>query len=724
MISLLISLNYFAVTQPLIENKTQPIPILHKLPKTYQGKINNQNSNRHLIARSNQGRFNSPASYLITQERNGETRRFTIPEDNSNPTGPSPPNTPTPVEQADVVEVIGDRQEYDNQQQVVTAEGNVVMNFAQAVLTADRLQVNLAARIAVAQGNVVLTRGEQVLRGERFEYYLVQDRGVIINAQGEVDRATLERDLSARLPESNLIPQTLLSDRLNANQPLTDVQAAEQVGVSLGSSRDYQIIQGRGNLNNQGGIRKFRFEAAKMEFESDRWQATDFRLTNDPFSPPELELRAKTANLTETEPQVNVLTTQNSRIVIDDSFTVPLLVNRFVLDRRPRQPQIISFGFDGEERGGLYIERSFEIIETEKTNWEITPQYFLQKALFPTAFDFSDEDDGGIFNLSVLGIKNQFTHTFSPRTSLQANVNLTSLDPDDLEDELRTKVTLRQQIGNLGNPHTFSLEYNFRDRLFNGSLGFQTVYSSIGGILTSPNIPVGKTGINLTYQGSIQNINADTDREELLESNRDNDRINLTRYQTAVSLNKGFMLWRGEALPPTQNQGLRYTPIPVVPFLQLNTGIFGVSSFYSNEDNQISLQGSVGIAGQLGHFSRPYFDYTGFTLTYSQGFRADESPFLFDRYVDQKTLSLGISQQLYGPIRVGVQTSWNLDNNDDISTDYVLEYSRRTHNITLRYNPVLEIGAINFQINGFNWRGNSRPFEKNNISPVIQGVSQ
>lgn len=721
MISLLISLNSLAVAQPVVEAR-QPIPILNKAPKTSLGKNNQLNERRFLITKLNRvtNKPISPASYLITQERKGETRTFTIPGSNPNSTQP---NTPTPIEQVDTIEVIGDRQEYDDQQQVVTAQGNVVMNFAQAVLTADRIQVNLADRIAVAQGNVVLTRGKQILRGEKFEYYLVQDRGVIINAKGEIDRSTLNRDLSARLPESRIIPQTTLSDRLINNQPVTNVSGNQAIGVSLGSSRDYQILNGNNKQANGGEINQLRFEAGRMEFEQNNFTATDFRLTNDPFSPPELELRAKTANFTQTSPQVSVLTTKKSRIVIDDRFTVPLLLNRFVLDNRPRQPGIVSFGFDGEERGGLYLERNFKLIGTETTNWDITPQYYLERAIFPTAFDLSDEDEGGIFNASSLGLKSQLDSTFSPRTDLQAKLSLTSLNFDNISDKLRTNVALNQKIGNLVNPHTFSLEYNFRDRLFNGSLGFQTVYSSIGGIITSPNLPLGKTGINLTYQGSIQNINADTDRTDLLEPNRDSDRINLTRYQTAASLNKAFLLWQGQPLAPTQDKGLRFTPTPVLPFVQLLTGISGVSSFYSNGDGQQSLQASVGIEGQLGHFSRSYLDYTGFTISYSQGMRGDRSPFLFDRYVDQKALSLGISQQIYGPIRLGVQTSLNLDDNEEISTDYVLEYSRRTHNITLRYNPVLQIGSINFNINGFNWNGNSRPFDSNGINPVVQGVS-
>ncbi len=99
-----------------------------------------------------------------------------------------------------------------------------------------------------------------------------------------------------------------------------------------------------------------------------------------------------------------------------------------------------------------------------------------------------------------------------------------------------------------------------------------------------------------------------------------------------------------------------------------------------------------------------------------------ESPFRFDRLVDRQILSLNLTQQIYGPIRVGYQTSIDLRDRDVISSDYILEYSRRTHNIILRYNPVLEIGSFSLRISDFNWQGNSEPFRNEGITPVIQGV--
>lgn len=655
--------------------------------------------------------------HLIAQERQGEIKEFTV---SSTETEFQPL---IPIDQIETVEVISDRQEYDQKTRVITAMGNVVTRYAQSVLTSDRLEINLEDRVAVATGDVVLQRGEQVLQGNKFEYYLVEDRGVIFDAGGEIYQPSLSQDtdVERELPPGQTILDRALSDRLIEDQPISNVTAAEGFTATVGSSRDINLIDG-GSLTG-GEINRLRFEADRIDFVGTDWEAINLSLTNDPFSPPELELRSDRANFEQLDTQRSKLTTKKSRLVVDDSLTVPLLLGAFVFDDRPSRPGLFNIAFDGDERGGLYVERSWTILASSKFNWQVTPQYFLQRALFPNAFGFSEDDEGGLFSSSALGLTSRINLFFTPRTSLTNSVSLTSFDFNDLEDNLRANIGLQQIVGKPDNPYRFALEYNYRDRLFNGSLGFQDVRNSLGGVVTSPNLALGDTGVNLRYQASIQNINADTDRQDLLEAERDSDRTNLTRYQGAVFLNKNFSIWSGKALPSTKEQGLRYTPVPVVPYLELITGVTGVTSFYSNGDSQPSLEGTIGFQGQLGHFSRSWLDYTGFKVSYSQNIRGDESPFLFDRLVDRQTLSLGITQQIYGPIRLGFNTSWDLNDNNEISTDYLLEYSRRTHNLILRYNPVLEIGSFSLRISDFNWQGNPRPFREE-ITPVIQGVEQ
>jgi hypothetical protein len=73
-------------------------------------------------------------------------------------------------------------------------------------------------------------------------------------------------------------------------------------------------------------------------------------------------------------------------------------------------------------------------------------------------------------------------------------------------------------------------------------------------------------------------------------------------------------------------------------------------------------------------------------------------------------ISAGINQQLFGPVRVGIQTSINVDNGRAISTDYYIEYSRRTFGILVRYNPALQLGSVGFKLNDLDWNGPADPF--------------
>jgi lipopolysaccharide export system protein LptA len=661
------------------------------------------------------------ARQLITQSRNGVRGAF--PEGNRQEfTIPAAKDSPSaiPVEEAEVIEVIADRQEYDQLRGTITAEGNVLMRFAQSVMTSDRLEINLNNRLAVAQNNVVLTRGEQVLRGQRFEYNLVADRGVIFAAGGEIYQPSLNQDTDFKQRINSNIAEETLSDRLINSQPLTNVTATEGIGIGLGSKGI--DLGGENDTPTSSTVKRLRFEADRLDFESQNWTANHLRLTNDPFSPPELELRAKKATFQQLESTGSKLTTRDSELVLDDRLKIPLLVSAFAFDSRATRPGLFTIAFDGNERGGLYLERTWDLLERERFSWSITPQYFLQRAFVPNAFGFSEADEGGVFDSSAFGITSAIKADFSPRTNLNGNFSLAGFDLGNYEENLRGKLELQHRIGNLNNPYQLALEYNYRDRLFNGSLGFQTVKASIGGVLTSPQYALGKTGVNLNFQGSIKNINDETDRPDLLEEKRDNDQINLTRYQGAAFLNKNFSVWTGKALPSSKEGGLRYTPVPVVPYLNLFTQVSGVGSLYSNSDSQLSLEGTIGIQGQVGHFSRDWLDYTGFELSYSQNLRGDESPFLFDRLEDRQVLSVDLTQQIYGPIRFGYQTTIKLDDQDVINSDYILEYSRRTHNITFRYNPVLEIGSFSLRISDFNWEGNPQPFEDSGITSVIQGV--
>jgi lipopolysaccharide export system protein LptA len=641
---------------------------------------------------------------------------------------------PSLGEPVNTLELIADYQEYDEKRQVITARGNVSLQLANGILKSDRLQINLPEKLAVAEGNVILTRGDQILRGDRFEYYFVQDSGVVFNATGEVYQPSTVRDFQPPLASdisAGTVNYTVLSDRLAANQPLQRVTTAEGFRYVFGTqAQGFNTARDRDSTGPRSGatgtVNRLRFQSERLKFEGQVWQAEDVRLTNDPFSPPELEVKADRAVFRPLDDFTSELTLSRSRVVFDQILAAPTFQDRLVFDNRDRTPTIVSFGYDGRDRGGLFIERTFTVVDTDSVSLEISPQYLIQKAFFPDSFPEANPNDErvGVLSPSVFGLVTDLQVNFSERTEFSAIASFSSLNLEEIEDRVRSRIRVRQKIGNIEQPYLLNAEYNYRERLFNGTLGFRTVEQSYGFVVTSPSIPLGKTGIILSYQGSIQNIDAETDQPELIEPGATDRITNLSRFQGAFAVSKPFLLWFAPPLPATPEAGLRFTPVPVVPFLQLSVGVTGVESYYSNGDSQPSLTGTIGLFGQLGHFSRSFLDYTGFNISYSRSIVGDLSPFLFDRFVDQEIVSFGITQQIYGPIRLGIQTSFSLTLNEEISTDYFIEWSRRTYSLLIRYNPVLQLGAVNIRISDFNWTGNPGYFEGSGLRPVVGGVTR
>ncbi|MBT9314252.1 DUF3769 domain-containing protein [Leptothoe spongobia TAU-MAC 1115] len=620
---------------------------------------------------------------------------------------PAAEDTATPLDPAKL-EITADTQTFNSNRQVVTARGNVVFKLNNAFLLADELWVNLVNRYVLAEGNVILTRGEQEVRGERAEYSLLQEEGTLFETRGELFLPGLANDFSSPL-EGSLTSRSVF-DPLNPDQSINNVTSAG--GLQINSS-----ISGAtpGSLpETRGGVRRLRFEAARVNFDSESWVAEEVRLTNDPFSPPELEFRTDRMTLVTLSPTADLLTTEDPKLVFDQAFSLPILKSRYVLNRGavdPNQvnPFLVSISSDSRDRGGVFLESEFPLVRNESVNFSITPQYFVERAL-----------EQGALASEVFGLEADFKSLISPRSEISASATLTSFNFNELEDNLRGNIRNRYRLGN----HLLVSEYTYRDRLFNGSLGFQDVRSSLGSVLLSPVINLDGRGLNLTYQVGGQLVTAKTDRTDLLNGPLGGDDLTtLGRFQGSARLSKGFNLWLGKPLPATQTEGLRYTPVPIVPFLNLTVGLFGVGSYYTNGDFQEVIAGDIRFDGQIGHLSKNFFDYTRFNLGYYQELiSGNNSPFLFDRNVDDSILTFGVLQQIVGPILLGFQTSINIETGEDINTEIIGEYSRRTYGLVVRYSPTQETGSIGFRLSDFNWLGSGSPFDNRNTRQVEGGV--
>jgi hypothetical protein len=631
-----------------------------------------------------------------------------VPEPSADP---SPSSSDLDLQALGVLELVADQQEYDRTRQWVSAQGRVYLRFNQGELRSNRVDINLQTQVLRATGNVQFQRGRQRLAGTELEYNLMQETGEIQEVWGEVDSITTGEDFQfdqALSPEATA-PRHPLSTGPWPRDPISDVRLQGGIriesgfGLGVGRTDPLNTTQFPVEVKafrQQGIVRHWRFQADRLELMPGGWVADRALLTNDPLNPPQFQIRTRRLRYRELGPLLSEVRADRPRFVFENILALPTFRKRVLLDRRPQDAGLFTLGFDNEDRGGLYIERAFEPISTDRLRVTVTPQLLLQNAF--------TEEGGNLFSPQAWGVKTNFAANLRPGTQVNGAFAIPQVGSDDFENDFRANVRGSQ---NLPYGHRLNLEYSYRDRLFNGSLGFQTVQQTLGVVVQSPQFQLGSTGILGDYQLGAQWINADTDRPSLLNPIRKNNRVDLGRYQLTAGLYRGISLWRGQPLSDSM-RAIRYSPTAIVPSLSLGLSARGIYGLYSNGESQETLIGSVGIYGNFGHFARPWFDYTQVSLGYSQALRGNQSPFTFDRIEDSQVLSLGFTQQVYGPIRVGMDTSINLVTGKEISTNYRVEYSRRAFSTELNYNPVLGVGAIHFRINDFLWNGVSGPIDK------------
>ncbi|MFN3926952.1 MAG: DUF3769 domain-containing protein [Pseudanabaenaceae cyanobacterium] len=566
------------------------------------------------------------------------------------PTDPSPTPPPPPVGLP--LSVKSDRQEYDLNTQTFTAIGNVVVQYAESELKADRVTLNLATQDTQAKGNVFFRRGNQTITGAELNYNYVTQNGSLSQAAGFVDLATLTDPNPRRLP-ADIAPGSVL-----VNPVAGEVQ---------------------------GGVRRIGFTADRLVLLAGaQWVGENLRVTNDPFSPPELELITSKATLTPLTDDSSELTLEAPTLGLDRVFFLPVPVNRIVLDQF-RRPFPATVGYDLRDRGGAFYQQNFDVVINRDFTLSIGPQLLFQRAL---------ERPGGLFDRDILGLVVDAQADLGDRQILVARASFSGLDFSNLEKNLRANVRYSRLVFD---DHNLSISYAFRDRFFNGSLGFQEVSNLVGGVITSPTRVLGDSGISLTYQAGIQLINSDrADLTPIIKGT-------LGRLQSAVTVSRSFNLAKVEPLPAERASVLRFSPNPIVPSLDVFVGVSGVYSFYTNGASQGVLSATVGLATVVGNFAKDFFDYTGVSVSVTQSLVSGQSPFFFDRVADQRILTAQLLQQVIGPVRVGFSQSWNLDTGIPFNATYSLQYDRRTYAVIVRYNPNQGLGELLLRISDFNW---------------------
>ena len=487
------------------------------------------------------------------------------------------------------------------------------------------------------------------------------------------------------------------------------VRPSQQLSLNLSGNNQRMV---------QGVVSRWRMQANRITITPDGWQTDRAAFSNDPYTPSQAWVDA-TGVVAHLEPNGDlVLQAKRNQLILEDRLPIPLQRNqRFEKNREVENRWVL--GVDSEDRDGMYLGYNMAPIDVGRNGGKLKlqPQFMVRRALDGTTSSYvlPGEPIGGSAGNQPTRIGDLFGLLARLETpwrgfTVRGVADLSTFDPSNFANGSRSWLQLDRglKLPVLGQLTARGFAA-YRYRVWNGSLGEQDIYTAFGG-LVEQNVQLpnwGKLSNNLFWRAGFGNFQGtDFGSTNLAD---------LWRGSLYASLNSSLPLWTGKALNPTSEAATRYSPVPVVPGLVLNTNLNLNLAYYGDGTNQQLAGVSGGPTLTLGHLQKRFFDYTQLTITGGASLRQGLSPFSFDRAVDLSTLGIGLTQQLAGPLLLSGGVGFNIDGTSgyygDVVDSYVeLRWQRRAYELAIYYSPHQGIGGLRVKLNDFSFSGTGLPF--------------
>lgn len=537
----------------------------------------------------------------------------------------------------------------------------------------------------------------------------------------------------------------------SAEQRVSNVAYQQSWGTQLKLNLD-AVIDPNDSLNTAGSgygyrppsveggkVSRIRFQGAQIKIQAKRWTAEEVAFTNDPFTPAASWSIARKVVAVMDERGVTKIKGRRAQILLDGKVSLPAIVNTTIGEEEIRW----AVDTDNQDRDGLFIGYNLDPIKLGRNgSLLLQPQLMLQRAIegntnsyvLPGESLASPTSDQPATLADMFGLLASLNLPMG-WISLNALASLSTFNPDNFRSGTRSTAQLTAPLNLPGhNSASASLFGSYRERIYNGSLGLQTVVYSYGAnlagsILLNPpksaqsaqaNGPTAQVTnsrskgpflmpISLNWAAQSGNYEATLFETNTLET--------LWRSYANLAISSTLQLWQGAALDTSNDptRGFRYASSPVVPGFGFDFGASGYLASYSDGANQNTLTLWGGPAFTIGQFDKPFFDYTRFSASIAGTFLNGASPFGFDRSVDLRTVSFQAAQQIYGPLVLEAGATFNIDNRSqfygDVSYSYLeLKLQRRSYEVGVFYSPYDGIGGIRVKLNDFNFAGTGTPF--------------
>ena len=590
------------------------------------------------------------------------------------------------------LKIFADKQ-YDYDQNIYLAEGNVKALINGGILRSDLLSYNKLTGILSAEGDIRFRKGGQYFRAKEFKFNLFKKEGSIKDAYGILDLKNVLNDLKI----------DAISNQVKVKNSTNDQEINtydDGIEFSFGNIKlpDNKITRSNKSI---GLINNWRFKSNSISIDEYGWKSNRIVFTNDPLDPNQISFEGIDVIAEEEEDGRLLITSSKTNLILENRSKI--FIGKRIFGEKKKKRSKFQLILDGKDRDGLVlVRRSNATNIADNIKLELQPQFLINRAILGKTNSYKNSKDKNI-NLSDLFGLNINLNASNANWSFDSLNDLSTLNTSRLFNGLRHSSSFSIPILE---ESTFNIFTAYRSRAWNGTIGETEIKSAFGGFIEkSQYFTTGSLKNNL-------NIRIGTGRYEA-EKFENSEMISLWRSSIFSSLDSEYQIWKSNKKNLYQNHLTPLSPVLINSELVLRTNINSAYFNYLNDSDQGFLKLSIGPEIRLGDLERDYFDYTKLSVMPGVKIKFGNSPFKFDNAIDLKTINISLMQQIYGPLMLDIISNLNIDSSSKNYGEYYdtklgLLWHKRAYECGIYYHPNNEAGGLYFRLNGFKFANSTK----------------
>ena len=564
---------------------------------------------------------------------------------------------------------------------ILYANGDVVVKFQDNILKADTLRYNKKNKSAKAEGNVQFKINNQIFQADMVQYDFIKRKGSFRNIKGLINSESIISDFDF---SSNSIYENLLS--------------------TIKSIKKNKVIFTPKKVTN------WIFSAEQLDVDQNIWSSKQVFLTNDLLDTNQIKLQFNELKVYPHKEKLRFKSKVNN-LIFQDRITIPFWVGDRTIFKKAENPFAFqngwNIGYDKLNKDGFFIGRKLNAVNINNDLYlNIEPQFLIQRTLNGKTKSFVQRNSS--LNSPKVERNISLVDYFALSAALEGKIQnwdlkmtqeLNSFDLEKFANSVRTRAELSKEINLFNTTFVNRIFGAYRERIWNGSIGESEIYNAYGWQLDQS-----KSWRNDAVENNqIITIGIGNYKAEELNSS---DFAESYKGSVSYQLNKRLPIFEKRIDSLYIDESFEYIPEPIKQGVFINSKISATYNLYKDSNTQKYFGVGLGPEFVIGNYKKDFFDYTRLSILPFYKFKSGKSIFKFDQVSENFTVDLNFDQHLIGSWLIETQGTLNLDKDSDDYGEFIysrigMNFKKRSYSFGIFYQPHDQAGGINFTLNGF-----------------------